>query len=430
MSKKQNYRRLSMGMLFLFLFAVLLPVGAAMAAGCEITTVPQSRVKPGSDPQDLGYVKITAIESCDFIQVEVTLPDGVEWDNPMSAGSVGDYIFIKDENGSTIDDGLYIDADEYSYTVRFDNPAMFEDKAQIRAVFNDVLVSHSASDDIILDIVVTAVEDGLTTWRVVSPVDKADYDVNASCEKAPVVYTGNGQAFGKITLSENAVATFRVGDRMTLTLPEGCEWEKVTATASKTGLEAKTELKGKQLNIVITKADSSKVKNSLILNGALEISPLVPAGNLSVDIKGDLDKVDYENSKLIIAAKDELVSKLSIGSMVQYINGKSVTMDAAPYIRNDRTYLPVRYVCYGLGMSEDNILWDPIERTVTIHQGDTTVQLTIGSKTGKINGVNQQLDTAPEITSDRTMLPVRFIAEAFGASVTWDPVSQTVEIAR
>lgn len=430
MLKNKNCRRVSMGLILVFLFAILLPAGAALAAGCEITAVPKSGIKPKSTPQDLGYVKISEIETCDAVYLEITLPDGVEWDTPIDDSTVEDYIYIRDKDGQKINNGAILDADETGYTVVFDDPAMFADKAYIRADFKNIIVHNSAPDDICIDIAVTAVEDGMTIWRVKGTSDQASYGIKVACEKVAAVYSGDEQSFGTITLSENAPGSFQTGDRLTLTLPEGCEWQEVGAKASQTGLSVRTELKGKQLNLTITRGDASTSKNALVLNGSIKVALAVPAGNISINIQGDLDRAEYKSTELTIAKKTLLVSKLSIGSQVQFINGKSVMMDAAPYIKNDRTYLPVRFVCYGLGMNEENILWDPVERTVTIHQGDITVQLTVGSETGKINGVNQQLDTAPEITGDRTMLPVRFIAEAFGASVTWDPVSQSVEITR
>lgn len=51
------------------------------------------------------------------------------------------------------------------------------------------------------------------------------------------------------------------------------------------------------------------------------------------------------------------------------------------------------------------------------------VKLTIGSKTAYINGVAQTLDAAPINRNNRTMLPVRFLANAFGVpndGIKWD----------
>ncbi|MDD3899349.1 MAG: copper amine oxidase N-terminal domain-containing protein, partial [Syntrophomonadaceae bacterium] len=118
----------------------------------------------------------------------------------------------------------------------------------------------------------------------------------------------------------------------------------------------------------------------------------------------------------------------TIGSATYTINGVEKTMDVAPYISNSRTYMPIRYVAYALGIDDNNILWDGAKRTVTLIKGDKVVQMTIGSTTLLINGAAVTMDVAPEISSDRTMLPAAFVAQAFGSAATWDATTQTVSI--
>ena len=59
---------------------------------------------------------------------------------------------------------------------------------------------------------------------------------------------------------------------------------------------------------------------------------------------------------------------------------------------------------------------------------DKKIQLTIDSKTLLKNGQTQAMDVAPTIVNDRTMVPVRFIAEAFDGTVDWDAENQTAYI--
>jgi len=55
-----------------------------------------------------------------------------------------------------------------------------------------------------------------------------------------------------------------------------------------------------------------------------------------------------------------------------------------------------------------------------------TIILTIDSKTYSKNGENLSLDIPPYISQDnRTMVPIRFIAEGFGAKVTWVDTQKT-----
>ncbi|MBR5011755.1 MAG: copper amine oxidase N-terminal domain-containing protein, partial [Clostridia bacterium] len=61
----------------------------------------------------------------------------------------------------------------------------------------------------------------------------------------------------------------------------------------------------------------------------------------------------------------------------------------------------------------------------------TVVELTIGSAKAYINGVAQTLDAAPINRNNRTMLPVRFLANAFGVNndgIKWDAATRTATL--
>ncbi|MBC7325586.1 MAG: copper amine oxidase [Moorella sp. (in: Bacteria)] len=103
-------------------------------------------------------------------------------------------------------------------------------------------------------------------------------------------------------------------------------------------------------------------------------------------------------------------------------------MDAPPFIEEGRTYVPVRYLAYALGVGEDGIRWDEKTRTVTLSKDGVTVTLVIGEDTGFINGRARSLGVAPLLREGRTYLPARFVAEAFGYQVDWEAASQAVSI--
>lgn len=63
-----------------------------------------------------------------------------------------------------------------------------------------------------------------------------------------------------------------------------------------------------------------------------------------------------------------------------------------------------------------------------VEKAKTSIILTIGQKDASIDGKTVSNDVAPKIVNDRTMLPIRFIAEALGAKVDWIEESQTVKI--
>ncbi|MFA4932579.1 MAG: stalk domain-containing protein [Caldisericia bacterium] len=116
---------------------------------------------------------------------------------------------------------------------------------------------------------------------------------------------------------------------------------------------------------------------------------------------------------------------LTIGSSVMSVDGSRATLDSPPIIREGRTLLPIRAVIEALGGS---VAWDAVQRKATVTLGTHTVEVWIGSREARVDGVNIVLDVAAIIVNSRTLLPLRFVAENLGCTVTWDPVGRTVTI--
>ena len=107
---------------------------------------------------------------------------------------------------------------------------------------------------------------------------------------------------------------------------------------------------------------------------------------------------------------------MTIGSNDFIVNNDVVTVeDAAPYVAKDRTFVPFRALGEAIGAEVE---WDNDARTVTYTLGKTEVVMTIGETTYTVNGEEKTMDVAPEITNDRTYVPVRFVGEALGFKVT------------
>ncbi|WP_430734263.1 copper amine oxidase N-terminal domain-containing protein [Fodinisporobacter ferrooxydans] len=52
----------------------------------------------------------------------------------------------------------------------------------------------------------------------------------------------------------------------------------------------------------------------------------------------------------------------------------------------------------------------------------------MGSQTAAVNGKSVSLDAAPQIFNGSTYIPLRFVAESLGKSVTWDAANDAVEL--
>ena len=122
------------------------------------------------------------------------------------------------------------------------------------------------------------------------------------------------------------------------------------------------------------------------------------------------------------------ITVFMIGSTTYVMDGIEQTMNVAPYIKDDRTYLPLRYAAYALGVKNHNIFWDGFTGTVTLIEDGRDVQLIIGETIMIVNDTRISIDSAPEIVNGRVMVPLRWIIDAFEAELYWDPVTQTITI--
>lgn len=114
---------------------------------------------------------------------------------------------------------------------------------------------------------------------------------------------------------------------------------------------------------------------------------------------------------------------------VYWSNGQPITMDVAPFAQNNRTFVPVRYLANILGMDGAQIGWDAGAQEVNLDNGQIQVQLYMGDNTLYIDGSPSAImDVAPVVLDGRVFLPARWVAEAFDATVNWDPVVNAVNI--
>ncbi|WP_010247647.1 stalk domain-containing protein [Acetivibrio cellulolyticus] len=101
-----------------------------------------------------------------------------------------------------------------------------------------------------------------------------------------------------------------------------------------------------------------------------------------------------------------------------YIGNEEVVFDVYPIVENGRTLVPLRAIFEKLGAT---VKWDEKTKTVTAVNEDTELIMKIGSKTADINGSTIKLDVPAKIVDSRTLVPLRFVSESFGAAVYWDP---------
>lgn len=118
--------------------------------------------------------------------------------------------------------------------------------------------------------------------------------------------------------------------------------------------------------------------------------------------------------------------------IVLHINSKAVTSNgaqhqllAAPYVKSNRTLVPLRFISEHLGA---DVKWNGSERSVTVTVDGKTLVLHEGSQVIQVNGARHTIEAAPEIKQGTTFVPLRFISEQLGATVEWNQTQQRVTI--
>ncbi|MFM9414527.1 copper amine oxidase N-terminal domain-containing protein, partial [Peptococcus simiae] len=108
---------------------------------------------------------------------------------------------------------------------------------------------------------------------------------------------------------------------------------------------------------------------------------------------------------------------MNINSVDMLINGQKKTIDAPAIIQSNRTFVPLRAVAEAFGAKVD---FDQKDYRVTIRLDGNTIVMPIGNKNYTVNGQTKAMDVAPYIqaSAGRTMIPVRFAAEAMGFKVS------------
>ena len=125
------------------------------------------------------------------------------------------------------------------------------------------------------------------------------------------------------------------------------------------------------------------------------------------------------------------------GDFSLLVNGEPVTFtDAAPVLKDGRSFLPMAATFEALGFPAEDMTWDSATQTASASKDGTTISLTIGknaiqvTQAGAEAGVSIETDAAPYIdaATSRTYIPVGLVADALGYRVAWDGETSTVII--
>jgi hypothetical protein len=252
-------------------------------------------------------------------------------------------------------------------------------------------------------------------------------------EIAKLSYPGMNQTGTAITITEAAREAILAG-KLYVELPSGVEFvskPRVKVTTGDLTINTSTStLNADGVLVIDVSGKSTEASTITIDNFEYNVARAAFEGNVTLKVTGE-DTVWVDDAVLAsgVVARVGIVAGstvFTIGSADYVVDGKTLAMDVAPFIKDGRTFLPLRFAADAAGTEE--ILWDAARKTVTLIRGDRVVQVTVGSTTMLINGAAVTMDVAPEIVDGRTMLPIRWVGMALRANVNWNDAAKTVTV--
>ncbi|WP_107689699.1 copper amine oxidase N-terminal domain-containing protein [Coprothermobacter proteolyticus] len=149
--------------------------------------------------------------------------------------------------------------------------------------------------------------------------------------------------------------------------------------------------------------------------------------------------MQLKDNALTVPERSPLELELQIGRSWCRVNDKPTKLPVAPYLREGRTMVPVRFFAEVLGYTVDYDFSDPAMKKVMIYTPDNVsnaamdekqqpeknnrpfITLFIDQTTVIIGGISVEMDTTPELVRGTTMVPLRFVAQTLGYYVDWMP---------
>lgn len=128
---------------------------------------------------------------------------------------------------------------------------------------------------------------------------------------------------------------------------------------------------------------------------------------------------------VVLLLSNILVSPVFAKDINIYINNEKIETADAPFVKNERTLVPIRVISENLGVKVD---WNQEKQEVSLEKEGNEIFLPLKEKYYVQNGERVATDIAPEIKNNRTFVPLRLIAELYGKEVRWDQESYSVWI--
>ena len=285
------------------------------------------------------------------------------------------------------------------------------------------------------------------TATITSPVD------GSTVAQSPVTITGKVSPGMQVRVGSQTATVSPTGDfTVSVPLVEGAQTIALTITSvsgnvGQAQLRLTLDTKPPVLTITEPKIYATVMTQQITVSGKTEAGATVTVAGSPVSVGADGSfSVKYMFTKeglnvIEITATDpagngakaaipvtyiaRTVIRLQVGNKTAMVNDASKTLQAAPVNVKGVVNVPLRFIGEAFGATVE---WEPVFKMVRIQLGSTTMYLQVGSNYASVNGKKVVLQGVPTIVSGTTMVPIRFISEAFGAEVVWTEATKGITI--
>ena len=132
------------------------------------------------------------------------------------------------------------------------------------------------------------------------------------------------------------------------------------------------------------------------------------------------EKPEEAESEIIVPAENRPDTDIAVN-----LDGNWLEFDVEPLIINGRTMVPMRAIFEALGCS---VSWDQVSQTAIGVRNGKVVYCTINSNDASVDGKATTIDQPPALINGRTLVPLRFVSEAYGCTVQWDSDTRSIYI--
>lgn len=169
--------------------------------------------------------------------------------------------------------------------------------------------------------------------------------------------------------------------------------------------------------------DSSKMKGVVKLRRiyvvTLDSTKATASGQIAVD-----NIVQYAKGAGSPSTSNQVI-KLTLDNKQAQVNDKAVTLEVAPTLKGDYTYLPIRFIAEQLGAT---VQYNNKTQTVTVLSGSKMLEMKLNQKQYTLNGTRYESEVAPYEQQGRTLVPVRLFSEKLGFKVTYKHSERSITI--